>query len=68
MDIKLKGHLDGIDAAKKIKKKRDVAIVFVSGNSDLLKSDRLKKIKPAGIMHKPIIGYELTDVLNNVFQ
>ena len=68
MDIKLKGQIDGIDAAKTIKKNQNVAIVFVSGNSDLLQSDRLKKLKPAGILHKPITGYELSDVLKRVFQ
>jgi CheY-like chemotaxis protein len=68
MDIKLKGQIDGIDAAKTILEKQNTAIVFVSGNSDLLKSDRLKKVKPAGIMHKPITGYELAEVLKKVFQ
>jgi len=68
MDIKLKSELDGIDAAMKIKEKQDVPIVFVSGNSDLLESNRLKKAKPAGILHKPITEYELTEIINNVFR
>ena len=68
MDIKLKGELDGIDAAEKIKKKQDVPIIFISGNSDLLNSDRLKKTKPSGILHKPITEYKLAEVLKDVFQ
>jgi CheY-like chemotaxis protein len=67
MDIKLKGEIDGIDAAKAIKEIQNVPIVFVSGNSDLLKSNRLKNFNPVGILHKPITEYELTDIINRVF-
>ena len=67
MDIKLKGEIDGLEAAGEITKKQDVPVIFISGNSDLLNSDRLKKTKPAGILNKPIMNYELVEVLNNVF-
>lgn len=66
MDIILQGELDGIDAANMIKQKQDVSIIFISGNSDLLKSERLKKTKPSGILHKPITEYELMEVLKKV--
>jgi len=68
MDIKLKGELDGIDAAKAIRKNRDVPIVYVSGNADFLESDRLKKTKHEGILIKPVTEYELMEVINKVFQ
>jgi CheY-like chemotaxis protein len=67
MDIKLKGEIDGIEAAEKIKEIQEVPIVYVSGNSDKLASDRLKETKPAGILHKPVSGFELTEILNKVF-
>jgi len=68
MDIKLKGEVDGIEAAQIIKKKCKIALVYMSGNSDLLETDRLKETKPDGIMKKPIAEYELLDVLNKLFQ
>jgi len=66
MDIILQGELDGIDAANIIKQKQDVSIIFISGNSDLLKSKRLKKTEPSGILHKPITEYALMEVLKKV--
>jgi len=66
MDIKLKGKLDGIDAAKMIRKERDIPIVYLSGNSDLLESARLKKTKYEGTLSKPISEYELIEIVNKV--
>jgi len=68
MDIKLKGELDGIEVAKIIRKYRNIPIVYVSGNTDFLESDRLKKTKHEGILGKPVTDYELIEVLNKVFQ
>ena len=68
MDIMLKGEMDGIEAAEKIKENQDVAIVFVSGNSDLLESERLQQTNPAGILKKPVTEYELMEVINSVFK
>jgi CheY-like chemotaxis protein len=66
MDIKLKGELDGIDATNMIRKNRDTPIVYLSGNSDLLESARLKKTKHEGILSKPIYEYELMEIINKV--
>ena len=67
MDIKLKGKLDGIDAAMMIRKEKDIPIVFLSGNSDLLESARLKKTKHEGTLSKPISEYKLVEIVNKIF-
>jgi len=67
IDIQLKGELDGIEAVKQIRRKKDIPVVFVSGNSDLLRSDLLKSLHPAGILHKPIEEEAVTGVLEKVF-
>ncbi len=35
MDIKLKGEMDGIEAAKLIRKMEKIPIIFLSGNNDV---------------------------------
>jgi len=67
MDIKLKGKLDGIDAAIMIRKEIDIPIVYLSGNSDLLESSRLRKTKHEGTLSKPISEYELIEIVNKIF-
>ncbi|MFQ5453509.1 MAG: response regulator [Candidatus Zixiibacteriota bacterium] len=66
MDIKLQGELDGIEAAKLILKKQNVPILFISGNSDLFKSKRLRDMKPFGILHKPIYDHELDEFVDRI--
>jgi len=65
MDIKLKGKIDGIEAAQIINKKYNIPIIYMSGNTDMHKSDRLKATNPAGIIGKPIMEYELFETINN---
>ncbi len=67
MDIQLMGEINGIDAAKQIKEKQDVAIVFLSGDFDVLLTNRMKKIKPAGMLRKPFDEHELDGILEKVF-
>lgn len=67
IDIKLKGDMNGIEAAERIKEKGDTAVVYVTGNLDLVHTDRLKKTKPKGILKKPISDYELMEIVNKVF-
>jgi len=67
MDIKLKGDVDGIEAAKTIRKSVNTPIVYLSGNSDLLASARLKETKPVGILRKPITAYKLMEIIKTVF-
>ncbi|MBC8182409.1 response regulator [candidate division KSB1 bacterium] len=68
MDIKLKGKIDGIEAAAIIRKTSDAAIIYVSGNSDLLASKRLLATKPDGTLKKPISDWELFEVIEKALQ
>ena len=63
MDITLKGNMDGIEAASVIREKSNVPIIYVSGNSDLLNSDRLKATKPNGIVKKPIFDNSIYEMI-----
>ena len=68
MDIKLKGEIDGIETARIIKQKHNIPIIFISGNTDLLNSDRLKAIPPDGIIRKPIMAYELFEQIEKMLK
>jgi len=54
MDIGLKGPIDGIETAERIKLESDVAIAFLSGNSDLKTSQRVLDIQAVSFIIKPI--------------
>ena len=66
MDIKLSGKMDGIEAVEQIRKKSNACIVYISGNSDLLNSKRLKDTKPDGALSKPINDWEIYKIIEMV--
>lgn len=54
MDIAIDGLTDGIETALIIKQKRDVSVVFITGNSDKPTIERANKANPSGFIFKPI--------------
>jgi CheY-like chemotaxis protein len=59
MDIKLKGPMDGIQAAEEIRKTKDIPIVFITGNSDLKTKERISKIENSLMLLKPVLSEDL---------
>lgn len=53
MDIKLKGELDGVGAAEKIREKTNVPILFLTGNSDSATKELTKNISNSATLSKP---------------
>lgn len=53
MDIMLEGKMDGIETAKKINKKIDVPIIFLTAYSDEDFIKRAEKLAPYGYILKP---------------
>jgi two-component system, response regulator PdtaR len=66
MDIKLKGELDGIQAAEEIRKNKNVPILFITGNSDAKTKLRIGKILNSAILLKPVMIDELRVTLNKL--
>ena len=54
MDIALKGKMDGIEAANKMLKIKNLPIIFMTGNSDSETKERALALNPAGYLIKPI--------------
>jgi len=68
MDIKLKGDIDGIETARLISNEKDIPIVYITGNTNLLNTDRFRMAKPAGVLMKPISYTKMFALLREVLQ
>lgn len=59
MDIRLKGEIDGIEAAKQIGELYDIPVVFLTAHSDDTTLHRAIAIQPSGYLIKPFNDREL---------
>lgn len=67
MDIKLRGKLDGIDAASTIVGQMKIPVIFVTAHSDEGTLTRARATNPLGILNKPVEEYQLRDALDGAF-
>lgn len=63
MDIKLKGKLDGIEAATIIKDQFDIPIIYLTAYADDDTLQRAKRTEPSGYIIKPYKKEELHSVI-----
>ena len=68
MDIGLKGKLDGIEAAKIVKEKHNIPVIFLTGYADENTLTRSKSAEPIGYIVKPIDENELKNILAKALQ
>lgn len=59
MDIKLRGKMDGIYAAKKIQSKSNVPVIYLTAYGDESTLNRVDRTKPFGYINKPFEETEL---------
>jgi CheY-like chemotaxis protein len=59
MDIRLKGPLDGIEAAARIHAVLDIPIIFLTAYADEEKMERAKLTLPFGYLLKPVQDRDL---------
>ncbi len=59
MDIKLKGTIDGIEAAKIIRKSSNPRIIFLTSFTDDAIIQRVKDVHPDGFIEKPFTDTDL---------
>ena len=53
MDIRLKGEVDGIQAAERIRRELDIPSIYLTAHTDADTIDRAKKTAPLGYLLKP---------------
>lgn len=59
MDIHLRGDVDGISAAERLRDRFDIPVVFITGNADDATFERAKAVCPLGFVLKPFDGRQL---------
>ncbi len=64
MDIRLNGELDGIETTRRLKQRRDVAVIYLSANSDDSTRQRAYATNPLAFMVKPLDLALLKSVLD----
>lgn len=68
MDIVLKGETDGIEAMEEIRKKSDIPVIYLSGNSDRYNYERARKTGFTDYLIKPITINDLKGPFNEAFE
>jgi len=68
MDILLDGPMDGIDAMNEIRKFSEVAVIYITGNSDQKHAIRAEKTHYVEYMIKPITYDDLRITIEKVFE
>lgn len=59
MDVMLRGEMDGIDAAGKIREKFDIPVIFLTAYTDDSTLERAKLAEPYGYISKPFKEQDL---------
>jgi CheY-like chemotaxis protein len=59
MDIRIKGEMDGIDAAREIRERFGIPAVYLTAHADRETLDRAKLAEPLGYLIKPFQEGEL---------
>jgi two-component system cell cycle sensor histidine kinase/response regulator CckA len=63
MDIRIEGHLDGIETAAILRERFGVPVIFLTAHADKASIERAKKTEPFGYLLKPVHPVELSRVL-----
>lgn len=66
MDIRLQGEIDGIEAVSRIRKRHHIPVIYISGNTDKLHQDKVKKSERIDFLSKPITLSDLSRSLKKV--
>jgi CheY-like chemotaxis protein len=68
MDIRLGDNLDGIEAMKEIRKKSNVKVIYVTGNTEPSTRERAAKTKFEAFIEKPITPEKLQIAISEAFK
>lgn len=68
MDIQLKDDIDGITAMQEIRKKSDVPVIYITGNSDQYNLTRAKATNYIDYLVKPIQMSHLENSIHKAFK
>ncbi len=66
MDIRIEGEMDGIDAMEEIRKFSNVAVIYLTGNSEPIAKTRAEQTNMLAFCVKPISIDDLKTILGEV--
>lgn len=66
MDIDLDGEMDGIKAAREIRSRHGLPIIFLTGHQDKETEERAKIVEPSGYFIKPVVYENLKLEIDNI--
>lgn len=64
MDIRLKGEMDGIEAARRIRESLDVPVIYLTAHADPAMQERTRATEPYGYVLKPFDEQQLHIVID----
>ncbi|WP_445475586.1 response regulator [Methanococcoides methylutens] len=67
MDIRLKGGMDGIETAIKIRESYSIPIIFITADSSKETRERASLVGHQGYLTKPFMDEDLGYIVNSVF-
>jgi len=68
MDIMLKGHMDGIEAARTIRKRQRIPIVYITAFTNTRAFRLIKRLYPSSYLTKPFSDEDLSRVLDKAMK
>jgi CheY-like chemotaxis protein len=68
MDIHLRGELDGVETAKRIREQYQIPIIYITAYSDSSTIERTKETNPWGYLVKPFKSQEVIDIVEKALQ
>jgi diguanylate cyclase (GGDEF)-like protein len=68
MDIRIEGPMDGVEAATELKRRHQVPVVFLTGNTDEATLERAVRAKPDGYVSKPFTRASLRSAVEVALQ
>ncbi|MDX1591145.1 MAG: response regulator [Balneolaceae bacterium] len=68
MDIRLSDDVDGIEAMKQIRKKSDVKVIYITGNTEAATKERASDTNFEDYIEKPITPEKLKAAIDKAFK
>lgn len=68
MDIRLSDNVDGIEAMKEIRKKSNVKVIYVTGNTEPDTRERANETKFEAFIEKPVTPEKLQIAIREAFK
>ncbi|MGA2044796.1 MAG: response regulator [Roseiarcus sp.] len=68
MDVRLRGDMDGIDAALAIHESLDSKVIFITGSREPATIARIQRDNPTAVLFKPVSSRQFQSAVRDAFQ